>query len=27
VEQHVYQRTVASVSYHYKDTIKRVGLV
>jgi len=27
VEQHVYPLTVVSVSYHYKDPIKRVGLV
>ena len=25
--QHVYQRSVASVSYHYKDPIKCVGRV
>jgi hypothetical protein len=27
MEQHVYPRTVASVSYHYKNPAKRVGLV
>jgi len=27
VEQHIYSPTVVSISYHYKDPIKCVGLV
>jgi hypothetical protein len=27
VEQHVYSRTIISVSYHYKEQTQRVGLV